>query len=176
MARGAHTVYLGLGANLGDRLAMLNLALRRLGELATITRVSTPYETAPVGVVDQPDFLNLALEARTDLAPRPLLEGLKAIERALGRPAADPLRYGPRCIDIDLLFYDDLVLREAGQAGRLDLCLPHPQAHERAFVLVPLAEIAPHLVHPALGRTIAALRAVIDDAGVRRMVEASGGD
>jgi 2-amino-4-hydroxy-6-hydroxymethyldihydropteridine diphosphokinase len=172
---GGHTVYLGLGANLGDRLAMLNLALRRLGELMAVRRVSPLYETAPVGYAAQPDFLNLALEARTQLAPRAVLRHIKAIERALGRPAALPRRFGPRCIDIDLLFYDGLILRETDCPDGLDLRLPHPRAHERAFVLVPLADIAPRLLHPELGETIAALRARVDDAGVRRVTGEMGG-
>ncbi len=173
-ARGAHTLYLGLGSNLGDRLAMLNLALRRLGEVMVILRVSPLYETAPLGFAEQPDFLNLVLEARTDLAPRAVLTRAKAIERALGRPAAEPRRFGPRRIDIDLLLYDDLVLSETGCPDGLDLCLPHPRLHERAFVLAPLADIAPRLVHPQLGQTIAALRARVGDDGVRRVIPELG--
>lgn len=166
-ARAEHRIFLGLGSNLGDRRAILGRAVERLGEILTLVQLSPLYETAAQDLTEQPDFLNLVLEARTDLAPRAVLDSIKAIERALGRPAVDPVRHGPRTIDIDMLFYDDLVLREIDRPGLRDLCLPHPRAHERAFVLVPLSDIAPALLHPVLGVTIAALRERVGDDGVR---------
>ncbi len=132
--------YVGLGANLGDRDA----TIRRAVELLGARRVSTVCETEPWGYVDQPRFLNGVAEVETDEGPRALLERLFEIERALGRTRAGP-RYGPRTIDLDLLLYGDLELDEPG------LTLPHPRMHERAFVLEPLAELAPELVVPGRG-------------------------
>lgn len=150
------TVYLGLGTNLGDRVASLRAALARLRSLGRLGLVSGVYETEPWGVVDQPRFLNLCCVLDTPLAPGPLLRELKAIERALGRTPTRP--WGPRVIDIDLLGYEDTVLSEPG------LTLPHPGIAERAFVLVPLAEIAPTWVVPGTGQTVAALLDRIPEA------------
>jgi 2-amino-4-hydroxy-6-hydroxymethyldihydropteridine diphosphokinase len=156
-----HTVYLGLGSNLGDRAANLRAALAALAPDVLVTAISAVYETVPMHVEDQPDFLNLVCAARTALAPHELLRRLKGIERALGRVPGP--RYGPRAIDLDLLLYDDLVLDTA------ELTVPHPRMLDRAFVLVPLAEIAPSLRHPLAGETIAALAASLDASGVRRI-------
>jgi 2-amino-4-hydroxy-6-hydroxymethyldihydropteridine diphosphokinase len=140
------TAYIGLGANLGDRLATLREAVRSLGKLGRITAVSSLYETEPVGYLEQPPFLNAVVALETALAPTELMQALLAIERDMGRTRE--FKNAPRTLDLDLLLLDDLVLDIPG------LTLPHPRMHERAFVLVPLAEIAPNLWHPALGRLI----------------------
>lgn len=154
------TVYLGLGTNLGDREANLKEAVRRLNEAGVRVLARSPlYETTPVGYLDQPDFLNAVCRAETDLAPGDLLCVVKGIEAEMGRRPA--FRNAPRPIDVDILFYDDLVLSTP------DLAIPHPRLAERAFVLVPLADLAPGLRHPVLGHTIAALLAAVDRSGVR---------
>jgi 2-amino-4-hydroxy-6-hydroxymethyldihydropteridine diphosphokinase len=127
--------YLGLGSNLGDRAGRLEDAIRRLGELGTVVERSTIVESAPWGYAEQPAFLNMALALDTALEPRALLDGVKRIERAMGRTPT--FRNGPRVIDIDILLYGDARVQEP------DLVIPHPRMHERAFVLQPLAEIAP---------------------------------
>ena len=150
----AATAYIGLGSNLGDRRAYLDRALAGLRGWpgVEVTRISSVYETAPVGgPAGQGPYLNAVAELRTDLAPEALLQVLLAVESGLGRVRAE--RDGPRTIDLDLLLYGDLV-REDPQ-----LILPHPRLHQRLFVLQPLAEIAPGLIHPVLRRTIADLLA-----------------
>ncbi|MGE5139478.1 MAG: 2-amino-4-hydroxy-6-hydroxymethyldihydropteridine diphosphokinase [Rudaea sp.] len=147
------TVYLALGTNLGDREQNLREAERRLGAAATITGRSSIYETEPWGVKDQPRFLNQVIRAETRLSPQELLSFLKAVEQQMGR--APSVRYGPRLIDLDILFYDDRVVHSP------DLEVPHPRLAERRFVLVPLAELAPELVHPQLHATMPELLAAL---------------
>ena len=143
--------YLGIGTNLGDRQANVKEALRKLDELPTINlvRVSSLYETAPVGLTDQPEFLNLVAAVRTSLAPPALLDALLNIENQMGRVRTE--RWGPRVIDLDLLLYG------SEQVDLPQLTVPHPRLRERAFVLVPLAEIAPELRLPEDGKRAADL-------------------
>ncbi len=146
--------FIALGSNLGDRLALFDRALLELRGRAgvAVTRISAVYETAPVGgPAGQGPYLNAAAELRTKLTPAALLQLLHEVENGLGRVRTE--RDGPRTIDLDLLFYDDLVREDA------ELTLPHPRLHQRLFVLQPLAEIAPGLIHPVLKRSIADLLA-----------------
>ncbi|GAC1462223.1 MAG: 2-amino-4-hydroxy-6-hydroxymethyldihydropteridine diphosphokinase [Chloroflexota bacterium] len=145
----AQTIYLSLGSNVGDRRHNLTAALAALGQEMTLEAVSSVYETDPVGVTDQPLFLNIVVEATCPLAPERLLEFVKRVEIMVGRQPT--FRWGPRVVDIDILLYGDVVIHEE----RLDV--PHPRLAERAFVLVPLAEIAPTACHPISGQTVQGL-------------------
>ena len=140
------TVYLGLGSNLGNRWNNLDKALEFLGQRLPVKSVSSVYDTEPIGNVAQSRFLNLVCQVRTRLAPMELLTLAKGIESKLGR--AFSKANAPRPIDIDILLYGDKVTKTS------ELVIPHPGLAERAFVLVPLAEIAPDLVHPASGKTV----------------------
>lgn len=155
------TAYLGLGSNLGDRAGNLRQALVQLQQAGGIrvTRVSPTYETDPVGYLDQPAFLNLVAEVQTTLTPRDLLEACLQVERRLGRVRT--LRWGPRTIDIDILFYGELALSEP------DLEIPHPRLWERGFVLIPLLDLLPDLEAPG-GRAARELPAARNIAGIRR--------
>jgi 2-amino-4-hydroxy-6-hydroxymethyldihydropteridine diphosphokinase len=141
-------VYVGLGSNLGEREAMIRLALDDLARLpeTTLLRASSLYDTEPVGDVDQPNFLNAAAELETGLAARQLLWNLQLVEKRLGR--ARTRRWGPRTMDLDLLLFGDLVIDEPG------LIVPHPEMLKRSFVLVPLVELDAMLVHPVTGETL----------------------
>jgi 2-amino-4-hydroxy-6-hydroxymethyldihydropteridine diphosphokinase len=150
------TVYLALGTNLGERAENLRRALAALPPAFIVEAVSPVYETEPMYVTVQPKFLNMACRAQTSLLPLEALRALKLLEAELGREPT--IRFGPRLIDIDLLFYEDLVFNS------LELTLPHPRLHERAFVLTPLADIAPDFVHPVLKQTIASLRGQLGEA------------
>lgn len=152
-------VYLALGSNLGDRLDYFQRALDALGSAARLQRVGQIYETEPWGITDQPRFLNTAVEAETALAPLDLLMILKTLEASLGRQAT--VRYGPRVIDIDILLYGSQAVNEPG------LEIPHPRMAERAFVLAPLADLAPDLHPPGWTRTIREQLETLDCSGVR---------
>lgn len=157
--------YIGLGSNVGDRTSMLRGALGRLAALGRVDAVSSLYETEPWGKTDQPLFLNAACALETDLGPEPLLRELLRIEAELGRERSPESRWGPRSIDLDLLLYDERELRLPG------LVVPHPRLHERAFALVPLAEIAPEAIHPALHARVKDLAERVARAGVRKLSE-----
>ncbi len=156
------TAYLGLGANLGDRLAALRGARQALAVLPGIRveAVSALYETVPIGGPPGQDaYLNVVLQVSTDLPAEKLLYHCLTIEGQFGRERL--VHHGPRTLDIDLLFFADLVCRKKG------LILPHPRLHRRAFVLAPLCDLAPCLLHPLLGKTVSELRAQLpDDQGV----------
>ena len=133
-------VLLGMGSNLGDRLANLRSAVDGMPAFMQVEAVSPVYETAPMYDADQNAYLNMAVTGLTGLEPRPLLDALKALERRIGRVRSR--RYGPRSIDLDIVFFEDRIIREPG------LEIPHPRLEERAFVLAPAAHIAPDWRHP----------------------------
>jgi len=138
-------VFIALGSNLGDRAANLRDAEAALAPAVAVRARSSVHETEPQYVADQPAFLNMVVIGQTNLQPRELLEHLKKIEKNLGRKPSH--RFGPRLIDLDLLYHGDNVVNES------DLVVPHPRIAERAFVLLPMAEIAPHRCHPVTGKT-----------------------
>ena len=154
-----HIVYLALGSNLDDRLANLKQAITSLSPQMEVKAKSRVYETPPWGYADQPMFLNQVIKANTYLEFEPLLKHIKRLEIALGRKPS--FKNGPRLIDIDILFYDDLVLNTAS------LVIPHPHMHERGFVLLPLMDIAPDLVHPVLKKSVREMTAACDVSGIR---------
>jgi len=156
------TAYIGLGANLGDREANINKALVELVRFGAgrLTRVSSIYETEPVGIREQPDFLNAVVEIETEIGPTGLLAALSEIERRIGREKT--VKWGPRKIDLDILLYGDKSFAED------NLEIPHPEMHQRAFVLTPLAEIAPQAKHPVSGLTARQMSERIGSEGVRK--------
>jgi len=158
--RGMVEVLLGLGGNLGDPAATITAALRRLDTGGVTIKARSPwYRTAPWGRTDQPDFVNLCAAGETSLAPRELLDLIKLIEANLGRERR--VRWGPRTIDIDILAYGDETIDEAG------LRIPHPHIAGRAFVLLPLRDIAPDKMID--GQSVREMAARVDPSGVRRM-------
>ena len=156
------TIYLALGSNLGDRMGNLASAVERLSEKITIKKVSSVYETEPVYYKEQPLYLNAVLSAITELEPSDLLLFVKSIESDLGRQPS--FRNAPRLIDVDILFYGDQVVQTE------KLTIPHPGIAERAFVLVPLAEIAPELVHPVTREKVEDLLTTVNGLGGVRKI------
>lgn len=141
-----HIVYLALGTNIGNRAANLKRAISLLPPQMTVREKSKVYETPPWGYTEQESFFNQVVMATTYLSPEKLIKHLKRLEVAMGRKAS--FRNGPRLIDIDILFYDDVILDTPS------LVIPHPRLHERGFVLLPLMDIAPDLIHPVKKKSI----------------------
>jgi 2-amino-4-hydroxy-6-hydroxymethyldihydropteridine diphosphokinase len=160
-----YRVFVGLGSNLGERQLFLNRAVSDLQKVAGVRLVwtSSVYETDPWGKTDQPRFLNAVAEIETTLSPRELFDELKGIESQLGRTPAE--KWEPRIIDLDILIYDGLVSRDP------HVSVPHPELESRKFVLVPLREIAPDLIHPVNGLTVTEMAAACRDSG--RVVKTS---
>ena len=155
--------YIGIGSNVGDRVENLRQALEHLDGIMSLERLSATYETAPRYVLDQPPFLNMAVGGDTPLEPLLLLEQLKKFEIDIGRVPTEE-RYGPRAIDLDILFYGSDVVNEPG------LSIPHPLMAEREFVLRPLADIAPNFRHPVMGRSVAEILSMLEGEPEAQMV------
>ena len=156
-----HVVYLALGSNLGNRFENLKEAISSLSPQMTVKSKSHVYETLPWGYEDQPKFLNQVLKTETYLQPEPLLKHIKRLEIALGRKAS--FQNGPRLIDIDILFYDDLILNTPL------LTIPHPRLHERGFVLLPLMDLAPDLIHPLTKKSVREMLAFCNLGGITQI-------
>ena len=154
----SHLVYIALGSNLGDRMANLQQAQAALPPVVRMLSASPVYETPPWGYLDQPAFLNQVVLVETNLSPLELLAYLKKLESRMGRQSA--VRFGPRLIDLDIIFYDDLVIDTP------DLCIPHPRLVGRAFVLVPLADLAADFYHPVENKTVRELLEETDTSGI----------
>jgi 2-amino-4-hydroxy-6-hydroxymethyldihydropteridine diphosphokinase len=153
-----HRAYIGIGSNLGDRKANALEAVDRVSKLPTtrVVRASSLYESEPLGDA-KTWFVNSVIEIETDFPPDELLKRLKAIEKAMGRKRVKGKRWGSRIIDLDILLCDQEVVEKR------TLKVPHPEMHKRRFVLMPLAELAPHVVHPQLGHSISSLLATVKD-------------
>jgi 2-amino-4-hydroxy-6-hydroxymethyldihydropteridine diphosphokinase len=153
-----HRVYIGIGSNLGDRKANTLEAVERVSKLpgTRVSRASSLYESEPLGDA-KTWFVNSVIEIETDLQAEALLRKLKAIEKTMGRKRVKGKRWGSRVIDLDILLSEQEVI------DKRSLKVPHPEMHKRRFVLLPLAELAPHLVHPALGQSVSAMLATVKD-------------
>jgi 2-amino-4-hydroxy-6-hydroxymethyldihydropteridine diphosphokinase len=158
-------VFIGLGSNLGDREDNLRRAIELLRQKMKLVKVSSFYESEPMYVKDQPGFVNCVAKFETDLTPKELLEYLHEIERKLGRQKS--VRYGPRTIDLDIVFYGNEVVEEG------DLKIPHPMIQERRFVLVPLVEIDPDYIHPIYRSSVSTLLASLKSNESVRKLEQS---
>ena len=154
-----HIVYLALGSNMGNRLANLKAAINNVTPQMTVKKKSSVYETPPWGFKEQDAFLNQVIKVKTSLASEPLLRHLKRLEVALGR--VPNFQNGPRLIDIDILFFDNMIIETP------PLIVPHPRLHERAFVLVPLAEIEPDFIHPILQKSVSKLLEDLDRSEIK---------
>lgn len=154
-----HIVYLALGSNMGNRLSNLKAAVLNLTPQMTVKQKSSVYETPPWGFTEQDAFLNQVVKVTTYLEPEPLLRHLKRMETALGR--VPNFQNGPRVIDIDILFFDNMIINTP------PLVVPHPRLHERAFVLVPLAEVEPDFIHPILQRPINKILEDVDRSEIK---------
>jgi len=162
-------VYLSLGSNVGDREAQLRDALSRLSTLGRVAAVSSLYETEPVEFANQPWFLNSVAALETSETPQQLLAAILGIEEKMGRRRVQ--KKGPRVIDIDILLFDDAIVQE--ESGNSNsLTIPHPAMHQRRFVLEPLAEIAPELLHPVLQKTIRELLDALPEGQIVRKQKA----
>lgn len=162
---GSVRVFLGLGSNLGDRMGNLERGLEILGERIKLIKVSSIYETEPWGFAEQPSFLNCVVEGETSASPEGVLEILQEAEKRVGRWAT--FEWGPRVFDADLLFYGNRIMNLP------QLTVPHPRIAERAFVLVPMGEIAPDLVHPLMRMSVKAMAERVEGReGVRRIASA----
>lgn len=155
--------FIAIGSNLGDRAGNVKKAAALVadGVNASLLAMSSLYETEPWGIKEQPAFVNAVMKVETGLTPSALLEHTKAIEDRMGRQRVQ--RFGPRTIDLDIIFFDAIVMDENG------LSIPHPRAAERAFVMVPLAEIDPGFVHPGLGRSAADIAAGLEKQGIKKL-------
>jgi 2-amino-4-hydroxy-6-hydroxymethyldihydropteridine diphosphokinase len=155
----AHRAYIGIGSNLGDRKANTAEAVDRVAKLPAtrVVRASSLYESEPLGDA-KTWFVNSVIELETEFPPEELLKRLKAIEKAMGRKRVTGKRWGSRVIDLDILLCDQEVV------DKRTLKIPHPEMHKRRFVLLPLAELAPHVVHPQLGQSVSAMLATVKDA------------
>ena len=155
----SHRIYIGIGSNLGDRRANTAEAIDRITKIpdTKVMRASSLYESEPLGNA-KTWFVNSVIEIETELGAEPLLKRLKAIEEAMGRKRVKGKRWGSRVIDLDILLSENEVV------DKRTLRVPHPEMHKRRFVLMPLAELAPHVVHPGLGQSVSALLATVKDA------------
>ena len=151
-----HTAHLSMGANMGDRKTNINKGIAFLTKIATICNTSPFYETQPVDFLDQEWFINIVVKIETRLDPFQLLNTLKTIEKKVGRKESS-IRFRPRILDIDIIFFDKEIIHTP------DLIIPHPRMHERCFVLQPLCDINPEIIHPILGRPVNSLLEDLND-------------